>query len=68
MFLKPVEIAGHVNEHIELKRLGFDAGRIHMRSEFIPDAALATGGGNGGRAIGVAAGLAAGAMLGRRRF
>jgi hypothetical protein len=68
LFLKPVEIAGHVNEHIELKRLGFDAGRIHMRSEFIPDAALATGGGNGGRAIGVAAGLAAGAMLGRRRF
>lgn len=63
-FLKPVEVAGHLNEWIELKRMGFDAGRIHMRSEFIPEIAMGgaemmNGGGNH-----IGRDVAAGAMVG----
>jgi len=66
-FMKPVEIAGKVNEWIELKRMGFDAGRIHMRSEFIPEVAMGgaemrTGGGGGGVGMAVAAGAMVGTM------
>jgi len=62
-FLRPVEINGKLNEHFELLRLGFDAGRVHIRSEFIPEVAM------GGGGMGAGAGLAmAAAGLGRRRM
>lgn len=69
LFLKPVEIAGHVNEHIELRRFMQVVGRIHMRSEFIPEVAMgggmATGGGGGmGAGMAIAGGAMAGAMIG----
>ena len=62
---------GEMNEWLELKfGLGFDAGRIHMRSEYIPEAAMAGGmgggmameGGKGGMGVGGA--LVAGAAIG----
>lgn len=61
-FLKPVEVAGKVNEWFELKLMGFNAGRIHMRSEFIPEVAMAGGAPRGGGGAGMA--IAAGAMVG----
>jgi|LauGreDrversion4_2_1035121.scaffolds.fasta_scaffold233679_1 hypothetical protein len=61
---------GEMNEWLELKfGLGFNAGRIHMRSEYIPEMAMAEGmgggmgmgmgGGHGGMGMGVAVGAAA---------
>jgi len=67
MFLKPVEVAGKVNEEIQLRRMDFAAGRIHLRSEFIPEVAMAAGGGGrGGPGVGkaVAAGVITGAIVG----
>jgi hypothetical protein len=59
-FLRP---GGQINEWIELTRLDFAAGRIHLRSEFIPEVAMAMEGGRGGGA-GVGMAVAAGAMVG----
>jgi len=58
-FLKP---EGTLNEWLELKRDLFAAGRIHLRSEFIPEVAMAMGGQGGGGGAGKA--IAAGAMIG----
>jgi hypothetical protein len=59
-FLRPME--GHMNEQIELKLMGFDAGRVHMKSEFISEVQMASGGGGGGGGAGKA--MMMGAMVG----
>lgn len=58
-FLRPME--GHMNEQIELKLMGFDAGRVHMRSEFVSEVQMASGGGGGG---GAGKAMMMGAMVG----
>jgi len=63
-FCRPM--MGHMNEWIELKNFGMDAGRIHMRSEFQGEVAMAGGAemARGGGGMGVGMGIAAGAAIG----
>jgi len=60
-FCRPSE--GHLNEWIELKKMGFDAGRIHIRSEYIPEMMMGEGGMAGGGG-GMGKAVAAGAIIG----
>lgn len=53
---------GHLNEWIELKKMGFDAGRIHIRSEYIPEMMMSGGGGGGGAGKAIAAGAIIGTV------